>query len=98
MKTIVLLLLASNVFAVVCPTNYTEWEGVCAQLDAPRDKSTEPEINYASDEKPSRHPEPEWQRGEVKIAVIRNLAAEDIHMDQEKAQADAEGKAAAGIK
>lgn len=97
MKTMILLLLASSVWAVQCEKGCSEWEGVCA-CDAPKASSSEPEQNYASDEKPSKHPEPAYQRGEVNIVNVPNTAEEDIKIDQEKAKADAEGRKAAGLK
>lgn len=94
MKTIAPLLLVATALAVDCPKNCEEWEGVCA-CDAP--KATVPETDYSSDEKPPCHPQPEWERGIVNTVTVPNLAAEDAKMDREKAEADAEGKRAAGI-
>lgn len=95
MKTIALLLLLSSV-AIACDKGCTEWEGICA-CDAPKASSQEPEINYASDEKPSKHPEPAYQRGEVNIVEAENMGTQDMKIDQEKAQADLDGKKAAKI-
>ncbi len=95
---VLLFALSGPGLAVNCPSGSVNWEGVCAQLDAPKSKSSEPETNYASDEKPSKHPEAAWQRGDVHVVDVPNLAAEDRKMDEEKAQAEADGKRAAKIK
>lgn len=96
MKLIAILLIASNALAV-CPKGFEEHEGVCASLQGQVQEGSM-DASVASDEKPSKHPEPAWQRGEVNIVNVPNCAAEDIKADQERAQADKEGKLAAGIR
>lgn len=95
MKTLsIILLLASIGWA--CDEGCTEWKDSCA-CEAKKGSAPE-ETNYASDEEPPKHPQPEWERGLVNVIRVPELSAQDHAYDQEKAKADLEGKKAAGIK
>lgn len=93
MKTfIVVLFLALPCGA--CSTGCSPYEGLCA-CDQ---RAEQPIQTYKpSDEKPSRHPEPAYQRGEVKALTPPSLVSEDETLDREKADATAQGKKAAGV-
>lgn len=80
--------------ALVCPENCTPYKDSCA-CEAP--KSSAPEVDYASDEKPRQGQQPEWETGEVKVIQVPNLAAQDAEWDREKAEADRQGRRAAGL-
>lgn len=75
-----------------CKPGYvpTDTEGVC--------QASGPSAVQPSDEKPSFHPQPAYQRGEVEIVNAPNLEAEDRKYDQDKIDAFAEGLKRAGIK
>jgi len=93
---VVSLFLGASCFAA-CDKGCSDWEGVCA-CDAPKATVGEPDpSSFASDEKPSKHPEPAYQRGEVHVVDVPNMAADDIKQDQERNEADIVGKKAAGI-
>jgi hypothetical protein len=98
---IVAIILALIVFVgmllLACPKGTVNYEGVCADLPSPDESTLAPAVGVVSDEKPSRHPEPAYQRGEVTADMPESQVAEDTKMDQEKAQADIEGKKAAGL-
>lgn len=96
MKTLIVMmvLLTSSYGMAACGQGCTEWEGVCA-CDQQAFKA-EP-VNAASDEKPRKEQIREWESGEIKADMPPNLIAQDAKMDAEKANADAEGKLAAGI-
>lgn len=89
-----LMLLSTPLWS--CDPGCEEHNGVCA-CEAPTDKT---QIDYVqpSDEQPSRHPEPAWQRGEVVADMPMSEAAHDILMNEARDKADAEGKRAAGLK
>lgn len=73
----VLLCCVSWSQAVVCPTGYSEWKNGCAaDLKPESAASVKP-----SDELPSRHPQPAWQRGEVKVIEIRSFTTESEEAD-----------------
>lgn len=78
-----------------CPSGWTEWEGKCAAIPNPEISSV-PEVQ-PSKEKPPRHPEPAWQRGDVIADTPQSLASQDAKQDAERDKADAEGKKAAGV-
>lgn len=77
-KTVVVLMCCvSWSWAVVCPTGYSEWKNGCAaDLKPESAASIKP-----SDELPSRHPQPAWQRGEVKVIEIRSFTTESEEAD-----------------
>jgi hypothetical protein len=53
---------------------------------------------WVSDEKPPSDKMPSYQREGITVIDAPNMAAEDTKADQEKIQADAQGKKSAGIK
>lgn len=67
MKTaIVSILLFVASFAVAsCPKGSEEYGGRCAEMPSPSESTLAPMVS-TNNEKPPRHPEPAWQRGEVK--------------------------------
>src|SRR5437879_10826650 len=77
-----------------CPAGCLSYEGNCA-CDLVAEQAAQ--TYKPSNEKPRRHPEPEWQTGEVKASLPSSLAEEDAKLDRESAQAEAEGRALAGI-
>lgn len=91
---VVAMLLAAPAVASSCPSGCEEYQGNCA-CDLQAHKA--PEVNYASDEKPRKEQVREWESGEVKADMPQNLIAADSKLDQERAQADQEGKIAAGV-
>lgn len=83
---------------LACDKGCEEHDGVCA-CDIPAEKAQSvTDASVVSDEKPARHPEPAWQRGEVKADMPASTAFKDALADEAKARAEAEGKAKAGIK
>lgn len=54
--------------------------------------------NWVSDEKPPEGRMPSWQRGDVKIVDAPNMALSDEKADQDKANANKEGRRKAGIR
>ncbi len=92
MWMLLVLLIASP--AIACPKGYTEWEGTCSADLQP--EAAEPAV--PSDEKPSRHPEPAWQRGDVGVLMPQSLQMQDEKEDRERNDAEIVGKKAAGIK
>jgi len=96
MRTFIAVLFLA-VPVVACPTGTIAMAGVCAAMPAPKDTVAVAEIR-PSDEKPSRHPEPAWQRGEVKADMPVSTAGADDIADRQKADAIIEGKKKAGIK
>jgi len=93
-STAILMFVASATSAITCPSNCTEWKGNCA-CEAKQEAipSVKP-----SDELPRKEQQLCWQTGECSVVNVPNLAAEDLAMDKAKADADSEGKRAAGIK
>ena len=89
---IVSLLMTAPLYAE-CPKGTTEYEGVCA-ADLPSEKA--PAVQ-PSDEKPSKHPEPAWERGEVHADMPVSLIDQDRKMDEIQNQAIEDGKKAAGL-
>jgi hypothetical protein len=94
---VLILILSLNVFS--CPAGTIQGPGYCAAEPSPT-QETHAELSpyIVSDEKPSRHPEPAYQRGEVNAVTPPSLAAQDAKEDQERAEAEAQGKKTAGIK
>lgn len=85
----VLLCCVSGSQAVVCPTGYSEWKNGCAaDLKPESTPSVKP-----SDELPSRHPQPAWQRGEVKVIEIRSFATQAEETDAQIKFAQAQSSA-----
>ena len=94
MRTLLLILMLQAVSYGACREGYvpTDVDGVC---QASVTKTNEA---WVSDEKPSFHPQPAYQRGEVTIIDAPNLEAQDRKEDEDRKKADAEGKARAGLK
>src|ERR1700758_3214130 len=84
-----------NSQTTACPDGWVEWEGHCAAIPQPEAQSVKE--FQPSNEKPPRHPEPPWQRGDVIADMPQSLASQDAKLDQERAEADAQGKKAAGV-
>jgi hypothetical protein len=72
--------------AVACPSGSYEWNGNCV-VDLQPEKDTTPSVK-PSDERPSRHPEPAWQRGEVHADILPLPGKDPVAKDSqaEKAQ------------
>jgi hypothetical protein len=85
-------------FAVVCGTGCTEMEGVCACEAQTEKVSTVTPSNIVSGDKVPTYKIPSYEREGIKAAMPSPLTAEDAKLDQEKSQADASGKKAAGLK
>lgn len=79
--------------AVVCPKGYFEWRGECAADIQP---IAAPPVQ-PSDEKPPSDKMPSYQREGVTIIDAPSMTFKDATADQEKRDADTEGKKAAGI-
>ena len=92
MKTLIVVLFASSIAFAVCPHgSIDDGNGVCAAMPLPSaDESTlAPAVGVVSDDKPSRHPEPAYQRGDV-IADIVPLT----HVDYVPVSSDTKAEAA----
>lgn len=95
MKSLVIVALLSSVaVAAPCPSNCTEWEGNCACDVAPFKAES---VNVASDEKPRKEQQRQWETGEIKADMPVSLIHADAKLDADKVQADSEGKKAAGL-
>ena len=96
MKTTLLLLLISTMPTMShggCGTGCEEHAGVCACFGTPEiAPSVQP-----SDEKPRHNGIPSWQAGEVKADIPTSLSSQDMKADQERKDAEIEGKTAAKI-
>lgn len=92
---LIVALLAGPVLAA-CTKNCEDHYGVCACDQPPTEFTVTP--NYKpSDEKPSKHPQPAWERGEVKADMPSSLQAQDAKQDQDQVDAIHSGKHAAGL-
>lgn len=97
MKIMLAVILASQLsYAIVCPTGCEQHGDVCA-CDSPSIKGKSPDENFASDEKPRREQQPEWQTGEVIADMPQSLIAKDTALDNQIAEATRQGRLAAGI-
>ena len=97
MKTLIVILFASSVAFAACPKNQIEYEGTCADLPAPSEQALAPMIQ-TSTEKPPSDKMPSYEREGIHAETPPSLAAQDAKQDQDRAQAEAQGKASAGIK
>jgi cytochrome b subunit of formate dehydrogenase len=90
----VIHLLFPRIAHAACKDGYvkTDVEGVCMAQPVTK---TNPE--WVSDEKPPTDKMPSWQREGIHVVEAPNMAYEDAKMDQERRDADAAGKKAAGI-
>lgn len=88
------LLLVPTVAVASCREGYvpTDVQGVCQASVS----KTNPD--WIVDEQPPSDKMPSWQREGVTVINAPNLEIEDRKMDQEKIDAEAEGKRRAGIK
>lgn len=95
MKIAILVVMLQATAFSACKEGYvpTDVEGVCQKADT---RQTNPD--WIIDEKPSFHPQPAYQRGEVTIVDAPNLEAQDRKDDLEKEQANKEGRKKAGLK
>lgn len=91
---IVLSLLLVSGFAVACDKGCFAFKDTCA-CDA---EPYQAETVKPSDEKPPSDKMPSYQREGVVLINAPSTADADAKADQEKAQASAEGKQAAGIR
>lgn len=90
---VIVALFASN--AMACNIGCSEYQGICACEQKPIPDTTPPV--QPSDDKPAKSGMPSWQDPSVKAAFPQSLIYEDSKADQDRAQADSEGKKAAGI-
>lgn len=93
MWLILTLLLSSP--AVACDNGCEPYENVCACRGSTNEGVP---VIYTTDEKPPRHPEPAWERMEVKAALPPSCAVTNNCSDQQAIDAAAEGKRKAGLK
>lgn len=95
MKIAIALLFVSSL-SMACPKGSEEFNGNCAEMPSPSESALTPMIR-PSDEKPSRHPESAWERGEVKADMPASCAATRKCSDDIAINAQAQGKKAARI-
>lgn len=94
---IVVVFLASPSFAELkCPKRSFDWRGTCT-ADIQPEKIPASAMVQPSDEEPPRNPQPEWETGKVKVIDAPNLLFEDQEWDRSRAEADRQGKEAAGL-
>ena len=91
---LVVALLASN--AVACEKDCYEYQGNCACEQKPIQLSKAEEVQ-PSDEKPSRHPQPAYQRGDLNVSSGVDERKSAYEHDKAIDDATAQGKLAAGI-
>jgi|SRR6266850_2337763 len=96
MKTVILVVMLS-VPLVACPKGMVDYEGNCADMPSPDTTTLAPMIGTMSDEKPPKDKMPSYERDGIKADTPPSLASDDAKQDQEKAQADAQGKKAAHV-
>ena len=77
-----------------CPDGCVPYEGLCACDQV----AQQPPMVKASDEKPPKSGMPAYQAAGVHPDMPKSLMDQDAKWDEENRAADAEGKAAAGIK
>ena len=93
MKTLIVIATLTAT-AIACPKGYEAFKGDCVADIQPE---TAPPIK-PSDEKPPRSGYPAWQQADVKVIDEPSKVQEDTQMDQERVQADSQGKKAAGLR
>lgn len=71
MKFMLLLLLPTSLLAITCPKGFIEYNGICAADPQPVETLKGDNPSWVSSEKPSRHPEPAYQRGDVHTIEIK---------------------------
>lgn len=82
------------VLVLACPEGQSEWQDGCVVDIAPEIAAPV----QPSDEKPPEGRMPSWQRDGVFIVDVKNWDTEDRKADQDKLDADKDGKKAAGIR
>lgn len=85
-----------NAGAIACSSGCFEYSGNCA-CDAKPEAQAIDQSRWMSTEKPSRHPQTAYQRGEVKADMPPSLMVSDMKTDMEKTEAEFQGKVAAGL-
>ncbi len=95
MKLLIVLLAVPAIAGASCQEGFvpTDVPGVCQEGSG---NKTNPA--WVSDEKPPSDKMPSYQREGVNVVEVPNMAMEDAKADMEKADADAQGKKAAGIR
>lgn len=95
MKWLIVLLFVPAVATAKCRDGYvkTDVEGVCMAQPV---SVTNPE--WVSDEKPPSDKMPSYQREGVTIVNVPNMATEDAKADQDKLDAERDGKRKARIR
>lgn len=83
-------------FLLACDTGCFEYEGNCACDQKPEQLKPSEEIK-PSDEVPPRSGMPAYQAENIKADMSSSVAAQDAKADQEKQEADLQGKKAAGL-
>lgn len=96
-KQTLTLMLLSGVACASCPNGTAEYNGLCADMPPAYIAPSVPDPSVVSDEKPRKEQIREWESGEVKADMPTSLIFKDIELDRQIAEADAEGKKAAGI-
>ena len=96
MKLITVLLFVSSLAVAACPPHTVEYNGGC-YVDLPAEKDTTPSVQPL-DEKPPSDKMPSYQRVGINALTPPSLAAQDARDDEEKSQADTQGKKSAGLK
>jgi len=91
------LLFFVAVLLLACPTGCSQYEGNCACDEKTITATVTVQPGVVSDEKPPRHPQPAYERGDVTVDTPPSLAGQDEKQDREKANANFEGKKAAGL-
>lgn len=84
--------------AAACPDGYEDMKnGTCASMQASSDPVKDAPYQ-ASDEKPPEDKMPSYQREGIHADMPASTAAQDALRDEERMNADTEGKKAAGLK
>ncbi len=90
----VAIVMMSVVYVMACPKGSYEYRGSC-------EYDIRPEIAQPvqpSAEKPPSEKMPSWQRAGVVIATVSSMADVDNKLDQDKRDAETDGKKAAGLR
>lgn len=95
-KGIVVILLFVSSLAMACPKGTEPWEGGCASMPSPDESALAPVVAISTEKAPSDKM-PSYERAGVKAAMPPSCASQDAKADQEKADADKQGKHAAGV-
>lgn len=95
-KSAMLLLFLCITSQAACGPGCFVYEGVCACDEKPKDLVAVPEVK-PSDEKPPRHPEPAWQRGDVIADMPPSTAMRDLEESNIKMRATIQGKKKAHV-